>query len=135
ESHVGSPAPSLVVLHPGAPQRHSQIVGRVFPTPLLDHSVPVPLAVGPGVQQVRSRYRAAGIAARGRGLASPSQPATPHVAGPRSPLRVGPAATATAADAPAGHTGHVAVLAPAPGGTQVAVPEPARPPVAEPPNS
>jgi len=24
--HVGSPAPSLVVLHPGAPQRHSQIV-------------------------------------------------------------------------------------------------------------
>ena len=24
-SHVGSPAPSLVVLHPGAPQRHSQI--------------------------------------------------------------------------------------------------------------
>src|SRR5918992_1263063 len=25
-SHVGSPAPSLVVLHPGAPQRHSQIL-------------------------------------------------------------------------------------------------------------
>src|SRR3954454_24405592 len=25
-SHVGSPAPSLLVLHPGAPQRHSQIV-------------------------------------------------------------------------------------------------------------
>jgi restriction system protein len=24
-SHVGSPAPSLVVLHPGVPQRHSQI--------------------------------------------------------------------------------------------------------------
>jgi hypothetical protein len=25
ESHIGSPTPSLVVLHPGAPQRHSQI--------------------------------------------------------------------------------------------------------------
>ena len=25
ESHIGSPAPSLVVLHPGAPQQHSQI--------------------------------------------------------------------------------------------------------------
>ena len=25
ESHIGSPPPSLVVLHPGAPQRHSQI--------------------------------------------------------------------------------------------------------------
>src|SRR6186713_2098712 len=24
-SHTGSPAPSLAVLHPGAPQRHSQI--------------------------------------------------------------------------------------------------------------
>src|SRR4051794_31436086 len=27
-SHVGSPAPSLVVLHPGVPQRHSQIFGQ-----------------------------------------------------------------------------------------------------------
>jgi hypothetical protein len=25
ESHIGSPPPSLLVLHPGAPQRHSQI--------------------------------------------------------------------------------------------------------------
>ena len=25
ESHIGSPTPSLVVLHPRAPQRHSQI--------------------------------------------------------------------------------------------------------------
>ena len=30
-SHVGSPAPSLVVLHPGAPQRHSQIFRRRSP--------------------------------------------------------------------------------------------------------
>ena len=28
ESHIGSPTPSLVVLHPGAPQRHSQISPR-----------------------------------------------------------------------------------------------------------
>src|SRR3954454_15805080 len=28
-SHVGSPTPSLLVLHPGAPQRHSQISGAV----------------------------------------------------------------------------------------------------------
>src|SRR5215213_6826583 len=28
ESHIGSPTPSLVVLHPGAPQRHSQIRRR-----------------------------------------------------------------------------------------------------------
>jgi hypothetical protein len=76
------------------------IVDRVFPTPLLDHDVPVPLAGGPGEQQVRSRYRAADVAARSRSLTSPSQPATPHVAGPRSPLHIGPAATATAADAP-----------------------------------
>ena len=39
------------------------IVGRVFPTPLPDHGVPVSVAGGPGVQQVRSRYRAAGVAA------------------------------------------------------------------------
>jgi hypothetical protein len=59
------------------------IVGRVFPTSLSDHGVRVPVAGGPGVQQVR---------------------------------RVGPPAAATAADEPAGHAGHVAVLAPAPGG-------------------
>jgi hypothetical protein len=29
-SHVGSPAPSLVVLHPGAPQRHSQILYQLL---------------------------------------------------------------------------------------------------------
>jgi len=29
-SHVGSPAPSLLVLHPGAPQRHSQILYRLM---------------------------------------------------------------------------------------------------------
>ncbi len=57
------------------------ILGRVFPTPLFDHGVRVPVAGGPGVQQVRSRCRAAGIAARSRGLASPRQPATPLVAG------------------------------------------------------
>ena len=27
-SHIGAPAPSLVVLHPGAPQQHSQIRSR-----------------------------------------------------------------------------------------------------------
>ena len=29
-SHAGSPTPSLVVLHPGAPQRHSQIFRQVL---------------------------------------------------------------------------------------------------------
>ena len=32
-SHVGSPAPTLLVLHPGAPQRHSQISERGRPGP------------------------------------------------------------------------------------------------------
>lgn len=81
------------------------IVGRVFPTPLSDHGVRVPVAGGPGVQQVCSRCRVAGIAARSRSFASPSQPATPLVAGSSGSLRVGPAAAATAADAPTGHAG------------------------------
>jgi hypothetical protein len=33
------------------------IVGRVFATPLPDHGVLVPVAGGPGVQQVRSHWR------------------------------------------------------------------------------
>jgi hypothetical protein len=107
------------------------IVGRVFPTPLSDHGVRVPVAGGPGVHQVRGRCRVAGIAARSRSLASPSQPATPLVAGSSGSLRVGPAAAATAADAPTGHAGHIAGLAPAPGSPQVAIPKPARPPIAE----
>ena len=32
ESHIGSPTPSLVVLHPGAPQRHSQILYQLIAT-------------------------------------------------------------------------------------------------------
>jgi hypothetical protein len=107
------------------------IVGRVLPTPLSDHGVLVPVAGDPCVPQVRGRCRAAGVAARGRGLASPRQPATPLVARSSGSLRVGPAAAATAADAPAGQTGHVAGLAPSPDSPPVAVPEPARPPIVE----
>src|ERR671916_2445190 len=107
------------------------IVGRVFSTPLPDHGVLVPVAGGPCVQQVRGRCRAAGVAARGRGLASPGQPATPLVARSSGSVRVGPAAAATAADAPASHAGHVAGLAPSPGSPPVAVPEPAGPPIVD----
>src|ERR687893_54962 len=110
------------------------IVGRVFSTPLPDHGVLVPVAGDPCVQQVRDRCRAAGVAARGRGLASPSQPATPLMAGSSGSVRVGSAAAETAADAPASHAGHVAGLAPSPGSPPVAVPEPAGPPIAEPPD-
>jgi putative transposase len=65
------------------------IVGRVLPTPLSDHGVLVPVAGDPCVPQVRGRCRAAGVAARGRGLASPSQPATPLVARSSGSVRVG----------------------------------------------
>jgi hypothetical protein len=98
--------------------------------PLFDHGVPVPVAGGPGAQRVGSQCRAADVAARGRGIASAGGPATALVAGSNGALRVGPAVAAPAADAPAGHAGHVADLAPSLGDPQVAVPEPARPPSA-----
>src|ERR671917_761195 len=110
------------------------IIGRVFPTPLSDHGVLVLVVGGPGVQEIRDRCRAAGVAARGRGLASPSWPVTPLMARSSGFVRVGSAAAATAADAPASHAGHVAGLAPSPGCPPVVVPEPARPPIAEPPD-
>jgi hypothetical protein len=78
------------------------IVGRVLPTPLSDHGLLVSVAGDPCVPQVRGRCRATGVAARGLGLASPRQPATPLVARSSGSVRVGPAASATAADAQAG---------------------------------
>src|SRR5262249_50457298 len=61
-------------------------------------------------------------------LASPSWPATPIVARSSGSVCVGTAAAATAADAQAGQSGHVSRLSPSPGSSEVAVPEPARPP-------
>jgi hypothetical protein len=54
ESHIGSPTPSLVVLHPGAPQRHSQTLLRRSdqePCPFLRVSPKaLAFAAGPGSQ-------------------------------------------------------------------------------------
>src|SRR5437868_6783633 len=107
------------------------IVDRVSSTPLPDHGVLVPVAGGSGAQRVGSHCRAADVAPRGRGIAAAGGPTTDLVTGSSVALRVGPAVAVPAADAPAGHAGHVAGLAPSLGDPQVAVPEPARPPVGE----
>jgi hypothetical protein len=65
------------------------------------------------------------------GVASAGQPTTAVMAGSGGVVRVGPAAAATAAGAPAGHASHVAGLAPSSGDAPMALPESARSPVAD----
>src|SRR5215207_1518928 len=72
ESHIGSPTPSLVVLYPGAPQRHSQIrrseqIVRGHPSPFgpsvkpremvqIVSLVPARVAVSVAVSPAHDRY-------------------------------------------------------------------------------
>src|SRR5918998_1054135 len=105
------------------------IIDRVSSTPLSDHGVLVPVVGGPCPQPVDGCCRVADIAARSRGVASAGEPATTVVAGSSGSLHVGPAAATTTTWAPTGHASDATGLAPSPGGTPVAVPEPTRSPV------
>src|SRR5918998_525535 len=105
------------------------IIDRVSSTPLSDHGVLVPVVGGPCPQPVDGCCRVADIAARSRGVASAGKLATTVVAGSSGSLRVGPAAATTTTWAPTGHASDATGLAPSPGGTPVAVPEPTRSPV------
>ena len=58
---------NAVDLQVGERSGSDMIVDRVFPTSLPDHGVRVSVARGLGVQQIRSRYRVADVATRGRG--------------------------------------------------------------------
>jgi hypothetical protein len=104
---------------------------RVSPTPLSDHGVPVSGGWRSSRARLGNHCRAADIAARGRGVAPAGQPTTALMAGSGCIVRVGPAAAATAEDAPAGHACHAAGLAPSSGDAPVALPESARSPVAD----
>src|SRR5581483_6519283 len=82
ESHIGSPAPSLAVLHPGTPQRHSQIVGRSGTTVVSDLPAGHGLAGAAGPRCTLEECGDSCAAPRGRRVTPPGEQTATVVGGP-----------------------------------------------------